>query len=332
MAWNTSQREMNEIREAITSVADGVKSFEHEARWALGFGACEVEVRSSDGWLCFDAPYSGPLHADWSLLAGSAQLSGGVKLVRSGAEDAVRVRSELPLVSADELLCQLKQIRRGYEQTLAAGLAASASSHCGVAIVEEADSETPVSEARAPATELAALCELAELSFAPRSADHGVVDLVAGRGFWQAELRRTAAGDLWLRTALCEPSAAASSIAQARLLLRAGGSLRLVRAIAGSGDDGQRQPAFEVVLAGAGSSEAEAAEAARLADGAGALAAVCRYAGEESRLIANSETLARAYFDLPRKGGRVAHPPNACAKNRDAQALLPQVASAGQPG
>jgi hypothetical protein len=352
MGWNTLQRELNKISEALASVADGVKSFEHEARWVLGFGACEVEVRSSDGWLCFDAPYGGALGADWSLLAGSAQLSAGVKLVRSGAEDAVRVRGELPLASADELLGQVKRIRRGYEQATAAGLAASASCQSGdaVAVEEAGDAGNPMSmpmpmtmtmtmtmtmrEADVHGTELAALCELAQLPFASRSADHGVVDLFAGPGFWQAELRRTPAGDLWLRTALAEPSATLCSTAQARLLLRVGGSLRLVRATASSGDVGQRHPAFEAVLTGTGGAPSEAAEveAAQLADGAGALAAACRYAGEETRLLANSESLARAYFELSPGSGRKAQTPNAPTRNRDAQASLPQVVATGQAG
>lgn len=333
MARSMLQHKTNSIREALESVADGVKAFEHEGRWAVGFGTSEVEVWESGGWLCFDAPYRGPLRADWSLLAASGRLSASLKLVRSGAEDSVRVRAELPIATASGLHSQLQGIRRGYEIAIGTGLTGGSSTPPAPEEVEEEGRRgTKSQEAEARSSELAALCELAHQSFTPRSEGDGVVDLVAGPGFWQAEIRRVAGADLWLRTSIDEPDTGPSAAALARLLLRASGTLRLVRATAGSANATHREPAFEVRLTRGEAGERADAEAERLVDAVGAIAAACRYVGEEARLIAGSESLARAYFEPPRSGDRKMNQSAAHTKKRGAQASPREDLATSQPG
>ncbi|MBW1884170.1 MAG: hypothetical protein JRJ58_11610, partial [Deltaproteobacteria bacterium] len=199
-------------------------------------------------------------------------------------------------------------------------------------VEEEEGRGTKAQEAEARSSELAALCDLAHQSFTPRSEGHGVVDLVAGPGFWQAEIRRVAGGDLWLRTSIDEPDTGASAAALARLLLRASGTLRLVRATAGATDAAHREPAFEVRLTRGEAGERADAEAERLVDAVGAIAAACRYVGDEARLIAGSESLARAYFEPSRGSDRKLNQSAAHMKKRGTQTSPRQDLATSQPG
>ncbi|MBW2295706.1 MAG: hypothetical protein JRG94_25935, partial [Deltaproteobacteria bacterium] len=283
-------------------------------------------------WLCFDAAYRGPLRADWSLLAVSGRLEAALKLVRSGADDSVRVRAELPITTASGLHSQLKGIRRGYEHAIGAGLAVGVSTPPVPEVVIEGSRGLKSQEAEARSSELAALCDLAHQSFTPRSESHGVVDLVAGPGFWQTEIRRVAGAELWLRTSIDDPDTGASAAALARLLLRASGTLRLVRATAGATDAAHREPAFEVRLTRGEAGERADAEAERLVDAVGAIAAACRYVGDEARLIAGSESLARAYFEPSRGSDRKLNQSAAHMKKRGTQTSPRQDLATSQPG
>ena len=268
-------------KRAITVTRTGYGSWSLDLANGTRFAAT---ARHDDGWLLLDAPMHAPLPVSrgTELLAANASLAGGARFVLGSADSSLRVRAEVPLDDGIDLRRRVAEACAGFE----AAKTILTVPHEGGGVAEGP-------EPGGADIDVAALCR--ETGWASHGRATAVaVDLDVPGAFRQAavEVRPDA------RVAVSAPVAGDPSVdgmpstprcrdALTLLLLRASGSVRMVRATTTAAGGAAR---FEVVLAG----EPAVAE---LAHAFAALSVACRVAGREAVVLGHDDGVARLYLE-----------------------------------
>jgi hypothetical protein len=271
-----------------------------------------AEARLGGGWLCL-ATIPGPAAesaSHWEMLAANASLPGLAKLALDPMTGQPQLRAEAPVETDTDCLEQLAAACAGFERGVTLLCAAGAGNQRETAVASTAEvstAATPMGRNRAesrsatatedalPATamvgaELVELC--VEAGWQPlRHDDDGCIVQLESTGTPLSARLSARAGGLRARAELlgCGPLKPPSRAALARLLLAAGGSVRMVRASVDANGDGP-SAGIEVIC---GPRPSPAFVGHALAS----LSLVARLAAAESRALADP-SMARRYLRM----------------------------------
>ena len=243
--------------------------------------AIAARAHIDDAWLVITARQApGPSHRPWSLLEWNGALPGGVRLALARRSGELLARADVTLDPERGLGSRID--RACTDLKAAAGVLVDP-------LVQPPDPSASGSEDRS--REILALCE--ETGWPARARDDGqvLVDLEVPGAFHQALVGAGTRGAVRVAVPVLDAEEVADATetrrrAVACLLLRAGGVVRLVRAVAAAG--GQAVPGFEVALTDPDCTAAAHAFAA--------LSVACRLAAPAASVLSRDEAVARIYL------------------------------------
>ena len=247
----------------------------------------EILIREDGDWLCLAADVAAKRTDLFCCLQWNAGLAGLAKFVLAPGRSAVRLQAEIPLDRTVDLAAHIR--------LASAGICGGAAHIRGGRIRKTADA----AEDEAKPLDLRALCDVAGWACTPRSETRLAAALDVPGGFHQAIVEEAAGLGIRAGADLAEAQGPGgpSREAIARLLLRAGSAVRMVRPAAEAAGD-RTLLRWEAVLgARPGPQELRHALAA--------LSMACRLTAREVEML-QDPAAARAYLSvlrLPKESG-----------------------------